>query len=166
MEWFEYPAEVGLKFDEYFKTIHERLGWPSVYSKYFRKSEIRKVNGAAYVLCPFHQDKTPSLRFSFAHDIFLCFGCGCGGDIFSFIKRMEGGSFEAMLFIRKYFQIPLPFSRKEWRAIKREIRMRQFQNINLYLQKVAMEDYEETFQINEWESLCLKRNRNKKPNSR
>ncbi len=138
MQWFGF--EVQSRFDEYFNTIHNKLNWLMVLSKFFRKDEIRKVFGGAYVLCPFHNENTPSMRFSFIADNFLCFGCGCGGDIFSFIKRMEGGSFEAMLFIRKYFQIPLPFTRKEWRAIKAEIRRRQAENINLYLQVVSAED--------------------------
>ncbi|MCB9849743.1 MAG: DNA primase [Phycisphaerales bacterium] len=48
-------------------------------------------------LCPFHQEKTPSFSVSPAKQIFKCFGCGAGGDVFSFIQMRESVDFvEAM----------------------------------------------------------------------
>jgi DNA primase len=44
-------------------------------------------------LCPFHQEKTPSFNVNSARQIFHCFGCGVGGNVFSFLMRMEGVSF-------------------------------------------------------------------------
>ena len=44
-------------------------------------------------LCPFHQEKTPSFNVNSARQIFHCFGCGVGGNVFSFLMRMEGLSF-------------------------------------------------------------------------
>ncbi len=44
-------------------------------------------------LCPFHQEKTPSFNVVAERDIFHCFGCGTGGDVFKFLMLLEGLNF-------------------------------------------------------------------------
>jgi DNA primase len=44
-------------------------------------------------LCPFHSEKTPSFSVLEDRGIFKCFGCGKGGDVFSFVMQMEGLTF-------------------------------------------------------------------------
>lgn len=44
-------------------------------------------------LCPFHNEKTPSFTVSADKQIFYCFGCGAGGDVFSYVQKRDGLSF-------------------------------------------------------------------------
>ena len=44
-------------------------------------------------LCPFHQEKTPSFNVIPHKDMYYCFGCQAGGDVFAFLMQVEGLSF-------------------------------------------------------------------------
>jgi DNA primase len=59
--------------------------------------KLRK-SGANFVgLCPFHQEKTPSFAVHPVKQIFHCFGCGVGGDVFKFVMQIENLSFPEAL---------------------------------------------------------------------
>ncbi len=55
--------------------------------------QLRKA-GRNYVgLCPFHREKTPSFSVSREKQLYYCFGCGEGGNIFDFVMKMDGLTF-------------------------------------------------------------------------
>jgi DNA primase len=70
-----------------------------------------KRAGANFVaLCPFHKEKTPSFNVNPHKQIFHCFGCHKGGDVFTFIQEYEGLSFvEAVRRLAERAGIPLEF---------------------------------------------------------
>lgn len=54
-----------------------------------------KKKGGSYVgLCPFHNEKTGSFTVSQAKQLYHCFGCGAGGDVFAFLMEYENFSFQ------------------------------------------------------------------------
>ena len=61
---------------------------------------LKKQGQNHSALCPFHAEKTPSFLVSDSKQIFKCFGCGAGGDVFKFIMLMENRTFpEAVKFL-------------------------------------------------------------------
>ena len=60
-------------------------------------------------LCPFHKEKTPSFSVSPDKQIFHCFGCGVGGDVITFINRIENlGYRESIEMLAEKAGIALP----------------------------------------------------------
>ena len=69
-----------------------------------------KRSGRNYFgLCPFHNEKSPSFSVSPDKQIFHCFGCGVGGNVFSFLTKIEGINFvEAVQTLAERANIQLP----------------------------------------------------------
>ncbi|MGM0500982.1 MAG: DNA primase [Bacillota bacterium] len=69
-----------------------------------------KKSGKSYKgLCPFHDENTPSFNVSSDQQLYYCFGCGVGGNIFNFIMEVEGLTFtEAIEFLADRANIDLP----------------------------------------------------------
>jgi len=63
-------------------------------------SEVTKVrkSGRSYMaVCPFHQEKTPSMSLDRGRGLYHCFGCGEGGDVFTFLQKTQGLDFHEAL---------------------------------------------------------------------
>ena len=54
---------------------------------------VKRSGSTFKALCPFHKEKTPSFHVNPQRQIFHCFGCGEGGDVFSFLMKHEGVEF-------------------------------------------------------------------------
>jgi DNA primase len=69
-----------------------------------------KRRGRKWVgLCPFHTEKTPSFTLDEEKQLYHCFGCGVGGDVFSLVMERENLTFpEALKSLAERYHIPLP----------------------------------------------------------
>ena len=76
--------------EEIIDKVRERNNIADVISEYVSL----KKNGANFkALCPFHAEKTPSFVVNTQKQIFHCFGCGVGGNVFSFLMKRENIEF-------------------------------------------------------------------------
>lgn len=71
-----------------------------------------KRSGRSYFgLCPFHNEKSPSFAVSPDKQIFHCFGCGVGGNVFHFVSKIEGVGFrDAIEILANRANVSLPIS--------------------------------------------------------
>ena len=72
---------------ETIEHIREKLDIVSVVSEYL--PNLKKVGKNFTALCPFHSEKSPSFYVSPQKNMFYCFGCKSGGDIFKFVMQIE-----------------------------------------------------------------------------
>jgi len=88
-----------------------------------------KRNGANFVaLCPFHREKTPSFNVNAHKQIFHCFGCHKGGDVFSFVKEYENIDFpDAVRRLAERARIPIETENQPGGSETRHLKDRLFQ---------------------------------------
>jgi DNA primase len=76
-------------------------------------------------LCPFHQEKTPSFAVHPVRQIYHCFGCGAGGDVFKFVMELDKCTFpEAVRTVAEKCGIPIPSPRERSPEERRENQQR------------------------------------------
>lgn len=78
-------------------------------------------------LCPFHNEKSPSFSVSPDKQIFHCFGCGVGGNVFTFVSRIEGMNFiETVQMLAERANIQLPTLQNSGDSIKEELKSKVY----------------------------------------
>lgn len=92
--------------DELIEEIRSKNDIVDVISGYVR---LQKKGSSYFGLCPFHNEKSPSFSVSRQKQMYYCFGCGAGGNVFTFLMEYENYSFlEALKFLADRAGVDLP----------------------------------------------------------
>src|ERR1039458_1839144 len=92
---------------DFASTVKQQADIVRIVGEYvkLRKSGAQNYSG----LCPFHQEKTASFSVHAGKQFFHCFGCNAGGDVFSFVQKIENITFpEAVRMVAEKLGIPMP----------------------------------------------------------
>ena len=92
--------------EELIEEIRSRSDIVDVISGYVK---LKRKGSSWFGLCPFHNEKSPSFSVSRDKQMYYCFGCGAGGNVFTFLMEYENFSFvEALQFLADRAGIQLP----------------------------------------------------------
>ena len=92
--------------DELIEEVRSRNDIVDVVSGYVR---LQKKGANYFGLCPFHNEKSPSFSVSASKQMYHCFGCGAGGNVFTFLMEYENDTFpEAVKTLADRAGIKLP----------------------------------------------------------
>ena len=125
--------------DEIIDEVRQTNDIVDIVSQYVH---LKRSGRNFFGLCPFHNEKSPSFSVSPDKQIFHCFGCGVGGNVFTFLSKIEGISFiEAVQSLAERANIQLPTLQNSQDTYKEELKAKvykvneftaQFYHENLY----------------------------------
>src|SRR5580765_8976300 len=135
-------------YDQYFiDDLKNRADLVRIIQPY--AADLKKKGANWMACCPFHQEKTPSFSVNPAKGFYKCFGCGKGGNAFTFLMEMERLSFpEAVQRVAEMNGVPLPQpidDRQYEQNKKRKEEKKQLADQVIELNKIALEFWESEF---------------------
>ncbi len=114
--------------DDIVEEVRSRNDIVDVISEY---AGLKKAGNSYKCCCPFHSEKTPSFTVSREKQMYHCFGCGAGGNVYTFIMKYENYTFpEAIEYLAKRAGITLPEQEMSPEDKKKYSRKQQMFEIN------------------------------------
>ncbi len=104
---------------------------------------LQRAGATFKALCPFHKEKTPSFHVNPARQIFHCFGCGAGGDVFKFVMLFEHVDFmNAVRRLAERAGVPLKMESGGPRSGERDLLYRLHEDIAALYHRFLIEERE------------------------
>ena len=92
--------------DDIIEEVRQKNDIVDVVSQYVK---LTRKGSSYFGLCPFHNEKTPSFSVTPGKQMYYCFGCGAGGNVFNFIMEYENYTFgEALKHLAERAGVELP----------------------------------------------------------
>ena len=92
---------------------------------------LQKKGRYYWACCPFHGEKTPSFCVDKERQFFYCYGCHTGGDVFSFVQKIENSTFpEAVKTLAGRANIPVPETHRTAADVRREEKRKDMYRVN------------------------------------
>ncbi len=123
--------------DEIIDEIRQNNDIVNIVSQYVH---LKRSGRYYFGLCPFHNEKSPSFSVSPDKQIFYCFGCGVGGNVFKFLTKIEGINFvEAVQKLAQRSNIQLPTLEGRGDVAREKLKAKVYQ-VNEYTAKYYHEN--------------------------
>lgn len=114
--------------DELVEEVRLKNDIVDVISGYVR---LQKKGSSHFGLCPFHNEKSPSFSVSGSKQMYYCFGCGAGGNVFTFVMEYENFTFpEAVKLLADRAGVDLPEIEYSEEVKKKESRRNKLLEVN------------------------------------
>ena len=142
--------------DEIIEEVRQSNDIVDIISQYMH---LKRSGRNYFGLCPFHNEKSPSFSVSPDKQIFHCFGCGVGGNVITFISKIEGMNFvETVQSLAERANIQLPTLENTGDSLKEELKAKvykvneftaQYYHENLYKPQAKIaQEYVKKRQLN------------------
>lgn len=110
--------------DEIIDEVRQTNDIVDIISQYVH---LKRSGRNFFGLCPFHNEKSPSFSVSPDKQIFHCFGCGVGGNVFTFLTKIEGINFiEAIQTLAERANIQLPMLENSGDSVKEQLKSKVY----------------------------------------
>ena len=121
-------AAMDQNFEDFKQKVKDSSDIVDVISGYV---SLQKRGRSYWACCPFHGEKTPSFSVNRENQFFYCFGCHTGGDVFTFVEKMENVTFpEALRILAERARIPVPETHRTAADVRRAKAKEELYGVN------------------------------------
>lgn len=119
---------MDIEFKNFIEQVRNAVNIVDIVGSYV---PLHKKGNKHWACCPFHGEKTPSFSVDEGKQLFYCFGCHVGGDVFKFLEKKDGLNFiEAVKFLAERYNIPVPQKHKSAQDMAYESEFNRITEVN------------------------------------